>query len=378
MKILLSILALFGLAACGGNNLGVSENDPMTSMEAQIQQAESVALEGDSVAGKNFSLLDGVSLGNGMVKVSLSLPTSRGEVAARLYLSPECLLKRDRRLVALVQGSLANGSGYYEIAVPGRPGFNAVRVLAKAGYCPLAVDALGTGDSFRPAAGQDLDSVDVAFAVAAVARPVATILGIPKWDVYGETGLGNNVALVLARRADVRSIVVTTPFYRRFGLASGMLFDPGFRGFVSSIPYIGNDPASLPPFFGFTYPEVQAAAIAAIIGPAPQTVPTGVFTELFAIPFSFDPPSSEFVLDSPIQSAEPARADALFIQGSPDPGGSEVGTAEQVDAYGATGGGEAELVTLVGVGHLMRFDATQSDGASSPFWDSTLDFLAAH
>jgi hypothetical protein len=373
MKKLVTIFALLGLTACGGNAI----NGNAINLEDQIRQAESVAL-GETDSTKNLGLLDGVSLGDGMVKVSLSIPTARGEVAARLYLSPECLLKRDRRLVALVPGSLANGGGYYELAVPGRPGYNAVRVLAKAGYCPLSVDLLGTGNSFRPEVGQDVDSSDGAFAVAAVARPVATVLGISHWDVYGETGVGNNVALLLARRSDVRSVVVTTPFYRRFGPASGMLFDPGFRGFVSSVPYLGNDPASFPPFFGNTYPDVLAAAITAVLGPAPQTIPTGAFVELFAIPFSFDPVAGEFVLESPIQAAEPARADALFIQGSPDPAGSEAGTAEQVEAYGAAGGGEAELVTLVGVGHLMRFDAVQSDGASSPFWDSTLDFLAAH
>jgi hypothetical protein len=374
MKKLFIVVALLCLGACGGNNIGPSE----VSLEDQIRQAESVALGDGSVGDKDLGLLDGVSIGDGMVKVSLNIPTSRGAVAARLYLSAECLLKRDRRLVALVPGSLANGGGYYELAVPGRPGYNAVRVLAKAGYCPLSVDLLGTGDSFRPEVGQEVDSSDGAFAIAAVARPVATILGISKWDVYGETGVGNSVAVLLARRSDVRSIVVSTPFYRRFGPASGMLFDPGFRGFVSSLPYLGNDPASFPPFFGATHPDVLAAAINAILGPAPQTIPTGAFVELFAIPFSFDPVAGEFVLEFPAQAAEPARADALFIQGSPDPAGSEAGTAEQVEVYGAAGGGEADLVTLVGVGHLMRFDAAQSDGASSPFWDTTLDFLAAH
>ncbi|HEX5035498.1 MAG TPA: hypothetical protein VFW62_13540 [bacterium] len=372
MKKLFMVVALLCLGACGGNQIGISE----TSLEEQIHQAEAVALGGERAEAKSLGLLDGVSVGDGMVKVSLNIPTSQGAVAARLYLSPECLLKHDRRLVALVQGSLANGGGYYEISIPGREGFNATRVFAKAGYCPLVVDGLGTGISFHPEAGQEVDSNDTAFSVAAVARPVATILGIPKWDVYGETGLGNNVALVLARRNDVRSVVISTPFYRIFGLASGMLFDPGFRAFVASIPYLPSDPAAFPPFFGPTYPDVLAAAIDAIVGPEPSAIPTGVFLELAAIPFSFDP-AIGFTLESPIQAAEPAQADALFIQGSPDPAGSEAGTAEQVAVYGATGGGAAEIVTLTGVSHLMRFDIS-NDGPASPFWMATLDFLSNH
>jgi len=83
-------------------------------------------------------------------------------------------------------------------------------------------------------------------------------------------------------------------------------------------------------------------------------------------------------LASPIVAAEPARAPALFLQGSPDPMGSEAGTAEMVAAYGATGGGEAEVVTISGASHLMRFDLGLADGPESVFWSAELEFLASH
>lgn len=378
MKKILFVCFLVALTACGGNALDAVGDYSEGSLEDLVRQGEALALDGPEGEAKSRGLTDGVAIADGMVRVALTVPTAAGNVAARLYLSRECLLKRDRRLVALIPGTLANGGGYYEVAVPGREGFHTVRVLAKSGYCALSVDLLGTGGSFRPDVGQEVDSEESALAVAAVARPVATILGIPRWDVYGETGVGTNGALLLARRSDVRSVVVSAAFYLRFGPVSGQLFDPAFRAFVAATPYLPGDPALLNLFFGAAYPDVLAAAVAATLGPAPQTVPTGPFNEVAKVPFGFDPVAGEFVLEAPIQDAAPARADALFIQGSPDPIGSEVGTAELVAAYGASGGGEAESVTLPGASHLMRFDAPISDGPDSAFWEPFLSFLAAH
>lgn len=343
-----------------------------------LHHARTLALETGTTTRKHWRFLDSITIGNGMVKITLAIPSAQGDIAARLYLSRECLLKPDRRLLALIPGSLANGGTYYEMSLPGREGFNAARILAKSGYCPVSIDLPGTGESFRPEAGESLYSDDAAVAVAAVARPIATALGVHKWDVYGETGLGNNAALVLARRNDVRSVIISTPSYRRFGPASGMLFDPGFRGFVASIPYWPMEAAFLTQFFGPTYPDVLDAAITAILGPAPNAIPTGVFNELATVPFTYVQATAEFVLEQPLQAAEGARADALLIEGSPNPAGSEAGTAEQVAAYGAVGGGQAQLVVLDGASHLMRFDETLGNGPTSAFWQAALDFLAAH
>lgn len=377
---LVSALMLAALVGCGGNVSGTPGSvagmpEDAGFDDAAVQAVETPILDAEQEMTSSQSAL---SAGDGLVDIALTIPTSRGVVAANLWLSPQCLLKRDRRLVALVPGTLANGGGYYEVNIPGRPGYFAVSVLAKAGYCALSVDLPGTGGTYHPGPGQDIRTEDNAFAVAKAARPIASVLGISKWDVYGETGLGSNAVLLLAQRHDVRSATIASSFYRRFGPFSGQLFDPGFRAFVAVTPYQPLDAAFLAPFFFATLPDVQPAAIAATAGPVPQAIPTGVFNELAEIPFTFDPSAGEFVLDEPTIEAEPARAPALILQGSPDPVGSEAGTAELVAAYGATGGGTVSEITIPGATHLMRFDAVTSDGPSSPFWSSILSFLSAH
>ncbi len=383
MKRILLFILMGILAGCGS---AADFNGPaeLSELEGRIHAAEAVVLSENDPASaqKNFGLsglFDGLVLEDGLVGVSLHLPTSQGTIAANLWLSPECLLKRDRRLVALVPGTLANGAEYYEVSLPGREGFNTVRVLAKSGYCALTVDLPGTGESVHPEDGMNLRSADNAQAVVSVARPVATILGIRKWDVYSETGTGSTAALLLAQRRDLRSMVLASPCYTRYGPASAQAFDPAFRAFAAVTPYLPLDPGLLPLFFGAAYPDVVEAAVIGLLGPAPQAIPTGVaFNEIAEIPFTFDGVTGEFVLAEPIVAAAPAKADALFFQGTPDFVCSVGGASEMTAEYGVTGGGNASLLTVPGASHLMRFDAPFSDGADSEFWSPILVFLADH
>lgn len=323
--------------------------------------------------------LDGVDGHGDLVRVPLRVPTTQGTVAATLWLTPRCVLQHDRRLVALMPGTLANGAGYYEVDVAGFEGFDAVAVLARNGYCALAIDLPGTGASSHPADAMDLRAVDVASAVAEVARPVSLLLGARRWDVFTETGAPSPAALLLARRADVRSLVIASPFYLRFGPGSAPAFDPGLRAFAASSPYFPIDASLIGPFFGASPAPVQAVALDAILGPAPQAVPTGAsFNEIAEVPFEVDPATGEFVLAFPIVDAAPARVDALLLQGSPDFVGSEAGTAALAARYGESGGGRADLVVIPGASHLMRFDAVLGDGPGSAVWSPVLAFLAAH
>ncbi len=351
-----------------------------TGWRQQVLMAESDALASDrSRATEQGRNVEGIAVDNGLLRVSLRVPTAEGTVAARLWLTPRCVLQRDRRLVAMMPGTLSNGAGYYEVDVDGFEGFNAVGVLARAGYCALTVDLPGSGESDHPDDAMDLRAIDIATAVAQVARPVALLLGIHRWDVYTETGAPMPAALLLARRLDVRSLVVSSPFYRRFGPGSGAAFDPGFRAFVAVTPYFPIDADFIGPFFGASPAPVQASAIEAILGPVPHAVPTGTaFNEIAEVPFDVDPSTGEFVLSFPIVDAGPARADALLLQGSPDFIGSEAGTAALADRYGALGGAYAEHVVIVGASHLMRFDADFGNGPDSAVWAPILDFLARH
>ena len=351
-----------------------------TVWRQQVLKAESVALASASSRSTEHTRSgEGIANAINLLRVSLRVPTSQGTIAARLWLTPRCLLQRDRRLITMIPGSLSNGAGYYEVEVAGFEGFNAVSVLARAGYCTLTIDLPGSGDSDHPSNAMDLRAVDNATAVAQVARPVALLLGVRRWDVYTETGAPTPVALLLARRADVRSLVVSSPFYKRFGPGSGAAFDPGFRAFVASTPYFPIDAAFIGAFFGTSPAPVQSAAIDAILGPVPHAVPTGTaFNEIAEVPFDLDPLTGEFVLSFPIVDAGPALADALLLQGSPDFVGSEAGTAELAERYGASGGGNVETVLIADASHLMRFDATFGNGPASAVWAPILDFLASH
>lgn len=372
------------LVACTLLAHGAMASEPSergaSGWQQRVAAAESVALAlGRAPAAGAARGLDGIDIDGDLVRVALRVPTTQGTVAARLWLTPDCLLRHDRRVVALMPGTLANGAGYYEVAVTGFEGFDAVAVLARNGYCALAIDLPGTGGSDRPADAMDLRAADVAAAVAGVARPVSLLLGAWRWDVYAETGAPTPSALLLARRADVRSLVVSSPFYLRFGPGSAPAFDPALRAFAAASPYFPIDAALIGPFFGASPAPVQSEALDAILGPAPHAVPTGTaFNEIAEVPFEVDAATGEFVLAFPIVDAGPARADVLLLQGSPDFVGSEAGTAALAARYGETGGGYAELVVIPGASHLMRFDAGLGDGPASAVWAPVLAFLAAH
>jgi hypothetical protein len=313
---------------------------------------------------------------DGLVRQDIAIPTLRGVLHAEAVYAPRTLLRANRRVVLMIPGTLANGAGYYAV---NEPGYDASRILAEAGFIVGLIDLPGTGESYRPADGRTVDSARAAWAVERVAIAFSWRFLVSSFDVYGETGVGTSVGLLLAREPWVRSVALSAVFYREFGPGAGPLFDPGYQAFIESDPagYSPLDPAFVGAFFGAADPDVRAAAVTACLGPPPGTVNIGAFHELFAIPFTVAP-GPVFILDEPIVDARPARRPALLVQGSPDFIGSEPGTEELRAEYGLTGGGVATVATLPGASHLMRFDVAISDGASSPFWTAVLDFYAAH
>lgn len=332
------------------------------------------AVEGDSGLGVSEEEL---SIGStGILRQELNVPSPSGHIHTQVVFRLSAL-RPERRLVVLIPGTLANGYAYYDIEKG--TGWNAAETLANAGYIVAMLDLPGTGGSFLPADGRDADTALAADATRRVAQVYRLLFGIRGGvDLYGETGVGTNVALTLADESWVRSIALSATFYLQYGPAAYPLFSPEYGGFLDSLPtgYAPQDPAQFSLFFGAADPGVQASATAACLGPAPSLIPTGPFYDLRA---AMGPDTlTTLRLDQPIVSAAPARAPALFIQGTFDPIGSIDGTYEMAADYGSTGGGSAEVVMLEGASHLMRFDSAISNGPSSVFWTAVLDFLDAN
>lgn len=310
---------------------------------------------------------------NQVLRLELDLPTRGGLIHARLAFTLAGLARRDRDLIVLVPGTLANGAGYYDV-LPGS-GYNALEILARERYVVVAPDLRGTGENRRLADGSNVDTESIARTISDVAHASMRLFHASDSYVYGETGVGTNVCLLVAREDWVRGIVIASPFYLQFGPAgAAQLFDPGWAAFLQSFPdgYLPLTPETFAPFYYAADPEVAAAATTATLGPAPQNVPTGPLLELY----EHIGPDSQLTgrLASPIVDAALADAPALFIQGDPDPLGSVEGAEEMDDAYG----GDSTLIVISGATHLMRFDSVISDGPESEFWEPILDFLDTH
>jgi hypothetical protein len=202
------------------------------------------------------------------------------------------------------------------------------------------------------------------------------VFGAPKIDIYGETGVGGNVALRLARESWVRTVTGSGMLYLEPGPATLVLFTPEFGALLDILPggYLPQTADQIAPFFPFTPAPVRDAAVAAVLGPPPGTIPTGAFYQLRAQANPTPPP----FLVGPIIDPRPAVATGFFLQGDADVVAVPGDTARLAADYGAIGGGSATSVALTGGSHLSRFDASVGDGPASPFWSQLLAFLNAH
>lgn len=367
MRYLFLVFALMLTACAGaaGTDSGVTlRDDHLLTTEAGI----------DASVEASVASIIARPIHRAPVTFPLSVYTQKGKVYGELTVSPAALQARERRMIVLVPGTLANGGGYYSVEVEG---YNTVDLLARRGAFVLVVDLPGTGKSYKPH-GASIRVTEQAAAVRALARPIALALGVQGVDVYGETGVGGNVALMLARENWIRSIVGSAMFYKQFGPAMGEAgyFDPAFRAVLDSLPngYMPNDPVALETVFFAAAPDhVRPLAVAATVGEAPWVIPSSPFYDLLDLSGPDTP--TTYRLADPIVEAAPARAPALFIQGVPDFVGDVAGTYEMANEYGTTGGGTAQVIELQGATHLMRFDEGISDGPSSPFWQPILAFL---
>lgn len=307
----------------------------------------------------------------------LDVLTSEGLVHAEVVLDERAVSASDPRLIVMIAGTLANGARCFDVARGS--GYCAAEVLADAGFVVVLVDLPGTGESVRPADGRRADAAMGARAVANVVATASEMFGISRGvDVYGEAGTGTFVALLLARESWARTVILSSPTYTLFGPATATLFTPEYGALFAASPegYLPQNPHQISLFFEAAEPSIRDVAVMACMGPTPQTIGAGRMVDLM-LACGPDTPAT-LRLARPVVTAEPARAPALVLQGSPDLVGSDAGTAELVADYGKSGGGRAELAVLPGASHVMRFDRGLGEGPASPFWSRVLRFLRAH
>ncbi|HJZ98282.1 MAG TPA: hypothetical protein VKE70_17345, partial [Candidatus Solibacter sp.] len=288
-------------------------------------------------------------------RVNTQVMTPVGRVAVRLVFTLDSLLRDDRRVIVLVPGTLANGAAYYDVQVSGFEGFDAAAVLARQSFIAALPDLPGTGGSDRPEDGRAVSIETDAMAVRAVAQTAGLVFEAPRIDIYGETGVGGNVALRLARESWVRTVTGSGMLYLEPGQATLVLFTPEFGALLDSLPggYLPQTADQIAPFFPFTPAPVREAAVAAVLGPPPGTIPTGAFYQLRAQANPTPPP----FMVGPIVDPRPAVAPGFFLQGDADVVAVPGDTAHLAADYGSAGGGHAISVTLTGGSHLSRYDA---------------------
>ncbi len=366
-------LMLF-LAIAAGTALAQTSmrSDAKQPMEADLWQAlEQSGAKQTGLIGKGSAAQQAE-----VFRVNTQGITPVGRVAVRLVFTLGSLLRNDRRVIVLVPGTLANGAAYYDVQAQGFEGFDAAAVLAQQAFIAVLPDLPGTSGSDRPADGRAVTIETDATAVRAVAQTAGFVFGAPKIDIYGETGVGGNVALRLARENWVRTVTGSGMLYLEPGPATFVLFTPEFGSLLDSLPggYLPQTADQIVPFFPFTPAPVRDSAVAAVLGPPPGTIPTGAFYQLRAQANPTPPP---FML-GPIVDPRPAIAPGFFLQGNSDVVAVPGDTAHLASDYGASGGGHATSVVLTGGSHLSRFDAGIGDGPASPFWSQLLAFLNAH
>ena len=94
-------------------------------------------------------------------------------------------------LVCLPGGTYTRG--YWDLRVPGHPGYSFARVAAGEGFGVLTLDALGTGESSRP--DRDVDLAAQAGAAESALNQLPTVLGIDRPAIAVGHSMGGYLAL---------------------------------------------------------------------------------------------------------------------------------------------------------------------------------------
>lgn len=229
-------------------------------------------------------------------------------------------------------------------------GYNGGEMLARQNMFAFAVDLIGTGESFRPANGNDVFFEDNVDGLEAVVRYIRFFRWVPKVDLLGE-GVGAALATQLAADSHrIRSAFLVSNLYLE--QQDGPATDPAFIEFLLSLPdgYVFVGPETFSVFYPGSPPEFQAFFDETQQG----FYPVASFTVALELPF-YDPGV--------------ARVPGLVVQGEFDLVATPEDAAALAVDYGTDG---ADLVILEGVGRAPRFETPE---AAATFWDLVFDFF---
>ncbi len=250
------------------------------------------------------------------------------------------------RAALMLTGPEFQGSTFWSIPFEG---YNGTEMMARRGFFAFTPDYVGTGNSYKPADGSDIDFRTQVEPMQTLLRYIRFFRWVPRIDLLGE-GYGGEVATQLAAdRHRVKSCVLSVMVYK--DLLPQELVSPEWAAFLASFP----DGYFVPPFYDITFglaaPEIQDWLFAT----QPDLYPTGPFWILFeGLPY-FDPGV--------------ARVPGLVIAAANEIVAGPTDAADLAADYG-TGG--ADLVVLSQGFHAVRIEPRPAAGE---YWDAVFDFI---
>jgi len=276
------------------------------------------------------------------------------------------------RLIVMLPGPTANADWFLIDA----DGYDAPAFLAEEdGDTVVALDPLGVGQSDGPADGSITDTDwQLPYMRNALWQLRLRFLAA-KVGVYGEGGLGGELAIKLAGDP-------LAPLFVNWVSASAMLYreSTDFTRAAAMSPEAQAGLDFIKQVFG-GYLPTEAANYDGFLANAGASQDVIDFTHATQPGLYATGPMRSLAFadlpDHPLYDPRPAHVDALVFWGTADivamPGDVEEMTAD----YGSCGGGRARYVAINGGGHLMRLGPS-ANGPDSPFWSEFRQFARHH
>ncbi len=255
--------------------------------------------------------------------------------------SVRSFFKRPRRAILMLTPTFVTNE-IYDADISGDPSYNALEIMAKAGYFAFAVTYEGYGESSHPADGRDVTFEKTLAQMGYLIELIRWARALPKVDILGGS-MGSGLAIALGGvdspipYSHVGKIVLTSLIYNDLSaFVKENFFTPELQAMLAALPYLETVPEM--------YPLVLSAAEPHVLGWAMATFP-GVYATGPTLE-GFDLPTSE---------AENGRVPALQIWGDADP----MNDFDDVMMFQTEYGGDVDLVVVPGAAHSPLLEPTR-------------------